>query len=618
MDAPSRHKPLLPFALFLCGAIGIALLGLRLVRAERQGAERSARERLRAEAGEKARQISDAAALLEKLARSGGAGSATMVKGVFTIPREPVDAIPLVTIPGRDSEGDFLLAEAEKNEREGRMDRARGELAAAAGPSRDPTIRTVARIRRAAMLRRVEDPQAEDAAREALAELAQSNPEARSRSREGLLLRSLHESIPEARDSLTADVAALVGGPDDVFARALLRELRANAADRDAELALIARLRAAALEPPMGESRATFDGYEMIVAVSVDADTRRFARTTLGSWLDSSDGTGLVTANAPLRTDVLAERVPIGALLPDLSVEARAGFESVLEEARERTWTVLFLLVLVALAGVSSFVMFARAARHERDAAAAKSEFVTRVGHDLRTPLTLIRMYAETIAEGRVGTSGETREFAGIVARESERLTRLVSTVLDFARISAPMAAGSTARRVVDLVELVDEIVIAHRPLVERGGMRISFLAPHTTNGACAVAVDADALRGAIGNLIENALVHAADGGAIDLQVEGARDLVEISVSDRGPGLPERSFERVFERFARGDDAKGKGTGLGLALVREVARAHGGDADARAREGGGLVVTIRLPRFTDSDASAPSAPSNSNRNGSLS
>jgi hypothetical protein len=241
----SRQDTLLPLALFLCGVIGIAWLGARLVYAERDGAERNARERLRARAGEIARHDSDSVAALERLARAGGDGVATMVNGRFTDPREPIDALPLSVVEGRDAEGDFLIAESARSEREGRIDRALDLLGAAAGETRDPSIRTLARIRRAALLRRVNHPLATVAAREALAEMDAVDAASRATSREALFLRRLVDSNAEGREALARDLSALVGGQDDVFARAMLQDLGVDCASRDAELARIAKLRAA-------------------------------------------------------------------------------------------------------------------------------------------------------------------------------------------------------------------------------------------------------------------------------------------------------------------------------------------------------------------------------------
>ncbi|MFG0318865.1 MAG: sensor histidine kinase, partial [Planctomycetota bacterium JB042] len=218
--------------------------------------------------------------------------------------------------------------------------------------------------------------------------------------------------------------------------------------------------------------------------------------------------------------------------------------------------------------------------------------FLQRVGHDLRTPLTLVRMYTETLAEGRVDDAAEAREFAGIAAREAGRLARMVDGVLDLSRLERPEAAG----RALDVAALAESVVEAHRPLAEEAGLVLSL--ERAGDGAADAVADADALRGAIGNLIENAIKHAPGGGAIDVRVEGDGASVRISVADRGPGFPPGGEDRMFERFVRGNDVRVPGTGLGLALVREVARRHGGDATARGRAGGGAEVELTLPRGT--------------------
>lgn len=576
-----------PLVWLVLAALGIAALGARLISSERGNVERERRAALEAEAARAAQRISDFVATTLADARSGRLESVVRKRGDhFELPSDPVAASALTIVRGRDAEGEFLLEDAAIREREGDVDRALGALAVAMDEARDPAVRAVAGVRRAALLRaRGDEENARAAARAALAAM---DDEARSTSREALMLRHLED----ANDSATIDaLLRWLHGPDDAIARSMLESTdagRAALARREESFRARDRFEAARIDPDRGGAIAALSGSRLLIAARDEGDV------TLGFEVDfpaAETAHRVVRAGDPLdrEQDRLIARAPIGALLPGVAVEAScARAELATAFARRAAWIVaLFLAVVAAITG--AVAAWSRAARRERDHARARSDFVARVGHDLRTPLSLIRMYAETIALGKVEDRAKTLEFAGIVTRESERLSRLVGTVLDFARTSS----GVEARRMIELCAWTNEGIASMRPLLDRAGFEVHV---EPGDSPLEVVADADALRGALGNLIENALTHAESGKAITIRCFQAGDRAVIEVEDRGPGVPDEEIPHLFERFVRGRGAVGKGTGLGLALVREVAIAHGGNATARNRDGGGLCCRIELPR----------------------
>jgi signal transduction histidine kinase len=446
---------------------------------------------------------------------------------------------------------------------------------------RDPTIRAIAGVRRAAILRgRGEQDAAREVGRRALDAMDES---AKSTAREALLLRFLDEP---ANESTIEALARLLAGPDDAVARAMLSATEAGRAAigrREAALAARARFEAARLRPERGGAVATRLESRLMIATG-DGDG-----AVLGFEFDLpgvEPGHRLVSADEPAPHDRLVARAPVGALLAGSSIEASCPLAELDAAFTLRgAWIGALLLAVVAAIGGALWV-WSRAAARERALAKARSDFVARVGHDLRTPLSLIRMYAETIATGRVEDRAQTLEFAGIVTRESERLSKLVGTVLDFARVGE----NAAARRELELSEWTREVVASLRPLLDRAGFAVEVdVAPVTAP------VDADALRGALCNLIENALAHADSGKAVAVRCRREGDFALLEVEDRGPGVQEDELGRLFDRFVRGRAASGKGVGLGLALVRDVALAHGGSVEAGLRDGGGLRFTIALP-----------------------
>jgi signal transduction histidine kinase len=631
-------KRLVPLSVMLWCAtvIGLAVVGARFVASEREVAHRVARDTLRAKAVLAASRLAERIADYERAASYSKQDSQDDVRlDTFHVsqdrvltPREPVAAIDLTPVRGRDPEGDFLLADAERREREGDRDRALAALGAAAFEGRDEDVRLVATARSLALRRRAAAGDADEvadggeldtAARDFLARTAAHDPELVTRWRSALLERSLLE--PAERE-LRDDLLRLVGGPDETLAVALLArdpDAVLPLAQRRADLALLPRLREIAAGLRAGEVRILSDGPMMFVAVAKSDEHVAITRARLAADWPNEPGIALRARSAgrddaadPKRSpSTLVATAPAPSGLEGFEVIATADAAPIESAANHRTALATLILALVLLAGSSAFLMLRRALAREAQAAAAKSAFLARVGHDLRTPLALIRMYAETIASGRVEDPTETRDFAAIATREAERMSRLVDDVLDLSRVDRidagdPAAARVRAATPLDLAAIARDVAAAHRPLFERAGLELVLGIPA---GSIPIVGDDLALRGALGNLLENALCHAGNGGKVELAVRAAITHALAVVRDRGDGVPEAALESIFARFTRGDGAKGRGLGLGLAVVREVSIAHGGGALARNRPGGGLEVEIRLPLAARSPVANLGAPS---------
>lgn len=297
-----------------------------------------------------------------------------------------------------------------------------------------------------------------------------------------------------------------------------------------------------------------------------------------------------ITIDPVVDEELLVADVPVSAL-PAMRVAATMPRSEVEADARGRALLLGAALVLLVAGGITALAMTLRAARRHAAAARDQAAFLAQVGHDLRTPVANIRLYAETLASGRVGDPDEAQEFAGVAAREAARVSSMVEKVLELSRLDEGTSVGK--REVVDVTRLIGEVIAAHRPLLEDAGMTVDVRGDRDP-GPCVLG-QPDALKGALGNLIENALAHAHDSKTIEITAEQDEHRVTVRVADRGPGLPTELGARCFERFVRGPKVTSRGCGLGLALVREVARAHGGDADARNRDGGGAEFTMTLP-----------------------
>ena len=234
-----------------------------------------------------------------------------------------------------------------------------------------------------------------------------------------------------------------------------------------------------------------------------------------------------------------------------------------------------------------------------------KTDFVSNVSHELKTPLTSIRMFTELLAEQRVADAAKQRSYLSIITAETARLTRLINNVLDFSRLERREKKYQLRR--CDLAAVVRETVEAYRPQLEAGGFRFECDIP---DEPLCVKGDRDALAQVIMNLLSNAEKYSDSHKEITLCIvhspgslaagpePSAVPKVEVRVLDRGLGVPKECAEKIFEQFYRAHDSVSsgiQGCGLGLTLARQIARAHGGDVRYEPRPGGGSCFTLYLP-----------------------
>jgi signal transduction histidine kinase len=284
----------------------------------------------------------------------------------------------------------------------------------------------------------------------------------------------------------------------------------------------------------------------------------------------------------------------IGDVLPHWEVAVYLlNPQKLRQSARTLKLTLGLLISLLVLAiAVGSWLVFSDLKR-QLTLARQKTDFVSNVTHELKTPLTSIRMFSEMLAEGRVEDDAKRRQFLGIITAETARLTRLINNVLDFARIERGEKKYQFAD--CDVIALARETLESYRPHLEAGGFKFTFCLP---NEPAIVNGDRDALAQVMVNLLSNAEKYSGEGKEVEARVERKDGTVELAVLDRGIGVPRGCEEKIFEQFYRADDslASGiQGSGLGLTLARQIARAHRGDVTYVAREGGGSCFVLRLP-----------------------
>jgi signal transduction histidine kinase len=252
----------------------------------------------------------------------------------------------------------------------------------------------------------------------------------------------------------------------------------------------------------------------------------------------------------------------------------------------------LLIALLVLAIGVGSWLIVADLKR-QLTLARQKTDFVSNVSHELKTPLTSIRMFSELLAEGRVEDPERRRHFLHIITSETARLTRLINNVLDFARLER--GEKKYQLQPLDLAAVARETCEAYRPHLEAGGFTFRC---HVPPQALPVNGDRDALAQILVNLLSNAEKYSGDKKEIEVAAEHNGTSSCVKILDRGVGIPRGCEEKIFEQFYRAHDSLSsgiQGSGLGLTLARQMARAHGGDISYEARSDGGSCFVLRLP-----------------------
>jgi two-component system phosphate regulon sensor histidine kinase PhoR len=294
-------------------------------------------------------------------------------------------------------------------------------------------------------------------------------------------------------------------------------------------------------------------------------------------------------------------QVTVGAMLPHLTlavvnlIHDPDPLDDVIRGRARRHVVLTTGLAVVLVAGLLATI---RGAARERELARLKSDFVSTVSHELKTPLTSIRMFAEMLEQGvAAGDPERTARYHGVIVKESQRLGLLIANLLDYAQIERGTRRYTPRRERVGEVatSALDTFAQVARGDAESGPeIRLTV----TTAAADAEAlIDRDVIVQAVLNLLANAVKYGA-GTPIDIVVDVDAQAVTIAVTDRGPGIPPAEHDRIFHEFYRAPAAYTsgvEGTGLGLALVKRHVEAQGGQVAVASAVGKGATFTIRLP-----------------------
>jgi signal transduction histidine kinase len=263
----------------------------------------------------------------------------------------------------------------------------------------------------------------------------------------------------------------------------------------------------------------------------------------------------------------------------------------------------LLLSVAMLFGLVLGVALTRRAAARESRLAEMKSAFVSNVSHEMKTPVSVIQMYAEMMELGRARDPEKLREYSRAIQKESRRLGRFMEDILEYARLESGRREFSFSRA--NVTQIVERTAEEFEPAALSAGCELQV-----ESGPDLMArVDAKALSQVIHNLLSNALKYSADSKEIRVVVRREGGQAAISIADRGIGIPESEQTRIFEKFYRSESElvhNTKGAGLGLAIADHIVRAHGGRIAVSSKPGEGSCFTIFLPLLGPAPGSARS------------
>ena len=256
-------------------------------------------------------------------------------------------------------------------------------------------------------------------------------------------------------------------------------------------------------------------------------------------------------------------------------------------------YLMLFIgIIIVMLIGI---ILIVRTVIHESEISRMKSEFVSNVSHELKTPLALIRMFGETLDSGIVRDESDRKKFYGIIRKESERLTHLINNVLDFSRMDAGIREYDFHET--DLAEVVRNSLEAYKFQISDSGFRIESELP---DEPIIIKIDKDAISQVLLNLLSNAVKYSDDEKFIRIKISKNSTCALISVTDHGVGIPKDEMKKIFDKFYRVSDTRimeNRGSGLGLTLAKHIVEAHGGIIEVESEVGKGSRFIVRIPLY---------------------
>ena len=226
---------------------------------------------------------------------------------------------------------------------------------------------------------------------------------------------------------------------------------------------------------------------------------------------------------------------------------------------------------------------------------AVRRDFVANVSHELKTPVTSIKGFAETLQDGALDDPDTARRFVGIIVGQADRLNSIIADLLSLSTLEQREGESRLTLADADICEVIHVAVEVCEPKAQAKRIAIEV----SCDSCLLTSVNVPLLEQAVVNLVDNAVKYSSEGSSVEVGLSESQDEVVVFVVDQGPGVPREHLPRLFERFYRVDKARSRdlgGTGLGLAIVKHIAQAHGGSVSVDSVVGRGSTFRIHLPK----------------------
>jgi signal transduction histidine kinase len=252
-------------------------------------------------------------------------------------------------------------------------------------------------------------------------------------------------------------------------------------------------------------------------------------------------------------------------------------------------WTIL-TLILVLVFGV---VLVTRTVAHELEILKIKSDFVSSVSHEFKTPLTSIKALTERLLDDKVKNPTKMKQYFSVISQDTDRLTRLVQNVLDFSKIEEGKREYNLSKT--NVAEWLGQTIKNFKKENVQRKVKIETQIPKNIPP---LNIDKNAMAQAVINLLDNAIKFSPNNSEIEVIVEKQENKLIIKIKDHGMGIPQKELNKIFDKFYQGTNSirySVKGTGLGLTLVKHTVEAHGGKISVESKEDRGSTFSVILP-----------------------
>jgi two-component system phosphate regulon sensor histidine kinase PhoR len=271
-----------------------------------------------------------------------------------------------------------------------------------------------------------------------------------------------------------------------------------------------------------------------------------------------------------------------------------------LNVSNRRRTNLLFIIASMLLIFISLAIIL-NTWKRDRQLRKLKEDFISNVSHELKTPLSLIRMFSEMLVMGRAKDEDKKQEYYRVIHSESDRMSRLIANLLDFANLGRGVEFRHFENT--SIAQLGTKALEAYRHDIQKEGIQLSLdIDPDVPNSYA----DPNSITMAFINLLDNSIKYSGEKKKIDIRIQKNNGYVDLSVTDNGVGIPESEQQKIFDKFFRGSDPsvrRVRGSGIGLAITKHVAELHKGEILVKSEPGQGSTFTLRIPIRTVEDNS---------------